>query len=44
MRSAGYLSPVFKIRNVLRFSLKLYVEDVAWYIIGQKEQATLKGV
>jgi hypothetical protein len=42
MRSAGYLSHVFKIRNVLRFSLKLYVEDVAWYFIGQKEQVTLK--
>jgi len=35
MRSAGYVARVSKIKIMLRFSLKLYVEDAAWFILGQ---------
>jgi hypothetical protein len=35
MRSAGYVARVSKIKNMLRFSLKLYVEDAAWFSFGQ---------
>jgi len=35
MGSAGYVARVSKIKNMLRFSLKLYVEDAAWFMFGQ---------
>jgi len=36
MRSAGYVARVSKIKKkLLKFSLKLYVEDAAWFIFGQ---------